>query len=112
MRKSLFKENSFVDYNVWKDTSRILLNDKDKVIGIMIAKRWQENLPVKLDKNHGFIQAILVHKDYRNQGIRTSLLNHAEKDFKQKGMTKIFLGSDLLHYFPGLPSEYPQLAKV
>ncbi|MFK4997055.1 hypothetical protein ACI2OX_04130 [Bacillus sp. N9] len=42
IRKQLFQQNSFNDHNVCYDSSAIAINNKDQVIGFIVAKRWKE----------------------------------------------------------------------
>lgn len=100
----LFSQNSVTDENVCKDSSFLALDEDDTIIGIVIAKRWQQTFDVTIDETIGYIQVLFVDLTYRNQGIGTKLLHHAESSLKRKGITKILLGSDPHHYFPGIPS--------
>ena len=110
MREELLSLNSLSDVNVCTRASKLIVNNQDCVIAFVFAKRWQENLPAKIDKSHGFIQVFLVDEDYRNQGIGSKLLSDVEVTLKELGINKLSLGSDLWHYFPGLPAEYPEVA--
>ena len=105
MRKELFKQNSFQDENVCYDASRIMVDEKNRVIGFIVGKRWQESLEVPMKDKTGWIQVILVHHEYRNKGIGSILLKHTEDAFKLAGMQEILLGKDPWHYFPGVPLE-------
>lgn len=105
MRKKLFKQNSFDDENVCFESSKIAVNDKDEVIGFIVAKRWQEAINVHINQE-GWIQVLLVDRNYRNRGIGTRLLAHAEQVLKKKGIKRILLGKDPWHYFPGVPKQY------
>lgn len=108
MRKELFKQNTIKDKNVCCVSSRMVLDDSGKVIAYLIAKRWQEEIDVAVDPDRmsGWIQIVLVAKEYHNQGIGTKLLEHAEMELRHQGVQKIYLGSDLRHYFPGIPRAY------
>lgn len=110
MRKVLFEQNSFQDKNVSFEGSLIAVDENDKVIGFIVAKRWQEQLDIKLGENIGWIQVILVDHKHRGQGIGTKLLKHAEDSLKAAGMKQILLGKDPWHYFPGIPEESTNVA--
>src|SRR5690625_2272580 len=99
MREELFMQNSFDDENVCFDASRFAVNDENEVIGFVIGKRWQEELDVEMREETGWIQALLVHPEYQEQGIGSKLLAHAEKAFREAGMKHILLGKDPWHYF-------------
>lgn len=109
MREELFMQNSFDDENVCFDASRFAVNDENEVIGFVIGKRWQEELDVEMREETGWIQALLVHPEYQEQGIGSKLLAHAEKAFREAGMKHILLGKDPWHYFPGIPDEYEKV---
>ncbi|MCG1027261.1 GNAT family N-acetyltransferase [Virgibacillus halodenitrificans] len=105
MRTELFKQNSFQDENVSWEGSQIAINDADEVIGFIIAKKWQEATSVSMPTSTGWIQVIVVAKQYQNKGIGSRLLTHAEKVFRDEGMGTILLGRDPWHYFPGIPEN-------
>jgi GNAT superfamily N-acetyltransferase len=105
MRNKLFIQNSFMDENISYGGSRMVVDDHDRVIGFIIVKYLKEKTSVKMRNDIGWIQAILVDSAYRNRGIGSQLLNHAEAILKQKGLKEIVLGRDTYHYLPGIPSE-------
>lgn len=111
MRRELFLQNSFDDINLYKEGSLIAVDDKDKVIGFIAVKKWNDAIDVGISKENGWIQIILVDRDYRNKGIGGKLLNHAESKLKESGMNQIWLGRDTWHYFPGIPMEYKNTAE-
>lgn len=106
MREELFRQNSFEDANVYFPGSLVAWNDEGRPIGFIISKIWQEKMNVPMNAESGWIQALLVDSDYRNQGIGSGLLARAEAALKRKGVTKISLCGDPWHYFPGLPKEF------
>lgn len=105
MRKELFEQNSFDDINVNLEGSLIALNDEGRVIGFVVAKRWQDPIDVGISRAIGWIQVLLVDRDYRGEGIGTALLHHAEKELMRQGIHRVMLGRDTWHYFPGIPKE-------
>lgn len=110
MRKKLLALNSFLDPNLCQEASKLIVNEEDKVIALVFAKRWRENYQVKVDRSQGFIQALLVDEAYRRKGLGSQLLAQVEASFKKRGIKKLSLGSDPWHYFPGLPAEKTELA--
>lgn len=110
MRKELFEQNSFMDENIMLDASRIAVDEQNHVIGFLVAKRYQEELEAGMKKDIGWIQVLVVDKRFRKQGIGSSLLEHAEKTFKEQSIHTILLGRDPWHYFPGIPEPYEEAA--
>jgi GNAT superfamily N-acetyltransferase len=112
MREELFAQNSFDDNNVCYESSQMVVDEiHEQVIGFVIVKRWQEGLDVNIGNHTGWIQAILVDHRFRNQGIGSKLLKHAEATLIENGVNKILLGKDPWHYFPGIPKEFPDTAE-
>ncbi|MFD1735434.1 GNAT family N-acetyltransferase [Bacillus salitolerans] len=105
MRAALFKQNSLDDVNVLKNGSLVALNQSGEVIGFVIVKIWSEEIGIELNKEIGWIQALLVDSNYRNRGIGSTLLERAEKELVSKQIKIIRIGSDPWHYFPGIPSH-------
>ncbi|MEK5069903.1 GNAT family N-acetyltransferase [Sporosarcina sp. FSL K6-1508] len=111
MREELFMQNSFDDVNVSYDSSYIAVDEQDRVIGFVVAKRWQEKIDVKMDTKKGWIQVLLVDSAYRGKGIGTTLLERVEADSKRNGVEEIQLGGDPFHYFSGIPDQYKDAQK-
>jgi predicted N-acetyltransferase YhbS len=111
MRPELFQQNSFSDENISYEGSRIVVDEHDKVIGFIVVKYLKEETSVKMRDDVGWIQTLLVDANYRNQGIGTQLLQHAEAILHQKGVKEILIGRDTYHYFPGVPSEDKETAR-
>lgn len=110
MQEQLLKQNSFDDVNVLKQGSWIALDEgAGKVAGFVVAKQWQEQRDFVLGAGAGWIQVLLVDRDYRNQGIGSELLKRAEGALLENGAIKILIGRDPWHYFPGIPKEYPEV---
>ncbi|WP_186670871.1 GNAT family N-acetyltransferase [Sporosarcina sp. BP05] len=111
MREELFIQNSFDDVNISYGSSYIAVDDQDHVIGFVVAKRWQEEIDVKMDPKRGWIQVLLVDSAHRGKGIGTTLLERAEADLKGNGVEEMQLGGDPFHYFSGIPDHYTDAQK-
>ncbi|WP_035513065.1 GNAT family N-acetyltransferase [Halalkalibacillus halophilus] len=110
MRKALFYQNSVKDENVFVDGSLLLMDEQDEVIGFIVSKYPQTNRAKKLLPGNGqvgWIQTLIIAPLYRQKGYGEHLLQHAEKKLMNLGVTKINIGRDPFHYFPGVPSRYP-----
>src|SRR5699024_4458503 len=111
MTEELFEQNSLNDDNVCKKSCQVVLNEQGEIVAFVIAKRWQEELDVAMSATTGWIQALLVDKSVRHQGIGSQLLSHAEEHLIAAGAEQILLGRDPYHYFPGIPIGYDETAK-
>ncbi|WP_168118568.1 GNAT family N-acetyltransferase [Paenibacillus sp. HB172176] len=111
MREQLFEQNSFEDSNVLQDGSWMAVDEASgKLIGFIVAKLWQEEREFALGAGAGWIQVLLVDRDYRGRGVGSELLKRAETALKEHGAVKILIGRDPWHYFPGVPTEYADVS--
>lgn len=111
MRPELLRQNSLEDRNVLQAGSWIAMDAvARRPVGFVVVKCWQEQLDVQLGKGVGWIQALLVDRNDRGQGIGSELLARAERALRQRGVQKIWLGRDPYHYFPGIPVESPEVS--
>jgi GNAT superfamily N-acetyltransferase len=108
MREELFQQNSIEEQNVYIPGSFIAVDQDDQVAGFVIAKRWQENLDIQMNKDVGWIQVLMVGASFRSKGIGSALLKLAEKALRDSQCKKVFLGRDTWHYFPGVPTIYKE----
>ncbi|HLR64483.1 MAG TPA: GNAT family N-acetyltransferase [Pseudogracilibacillus sp.] len=111
MREALFLQNSFDDKNVSYEASKLVLNKEEKVVAFIVVKDYQEKEIVDMHGQTGWIQALLVDTDYRNQGIGTKLLKIAESYFEDLDKKQILIGRDPFHYFPGVPTQYEAVCR-
>lgn len=111
MREALFEQNSFADPNLFTEGSRIAVNEEGRAIGFVVAKKWQDEIDIGHNPAVGWIQVLLVDRDYRKQGIGSQLLKHAESKLSESGIKQILLGKDTKHYFPGIPTADQETAK-
>ncbi|RXJ02540.1 GNAT family N-acetyltransferase [Anaerobacillus alkaliphilus] len=106
LTKKLFEQNSIQDKNVLRDGSLVACDVDNQIVGFIVAKLWQEDIPsVRLGVDSGWIQAIVVDSKYRKIGIGKSLVDLVERNFTNSGIRKLFLGRDPWHYFAGIPKE-------
>ena len=103
MRRALCLQNSFHDINIYYEGSQLAVDNDGRVIGFIIAKKWQDSLDVNMPTKTGWIQALVVDEKYQGQQIGSMLLRHAETALKNQGMEQVLLGRDTQHYFPGIP---------
>lgn len=103
MRNILFKQNSITDRNIHWESSFVAVSENGDPIGFIISKVWKEEMD--LFKNRGWINSLVVKKDYRLKGLGTELFRSAEKKLMEAGIKTVFLGRDPWHYFPGIPDE-------
>ncbi|KIL39840.1 acetyltransferase [Gordoniibacillus kamchatkensis] len=106
MREELLKQNSFRDANVLPEGSWLAVDEAtDQVVGFVVAKIWREQREFVLRAGAGWIQVLLVAREYRGRGIGSELLSRAERALAACGAETILLGKDPWHYFPGIPQE-------
>ncbi|WP_221565399.1 GNAT family N-acetyltransferase [Alkalihalobacillus sp. TS-13] len=103
----LFRQNS-VDCPYVFSAGSWYVMEGNMVIGFIITKYTKKN-EEHLPANIGWIQALLVNDEFRNNGIGDQLLKKAEKALDAVGVAKIILGRDVHHYFPGIPSIVPNI---
>lgn len=53
MRQELFNQNSLEDKNVLEDGCAMAVDDQNNIIGFIVAKKWQENVDIKMDSKRG-----------------------------------------------------------
>ena len=90
--------------NAYDEASYVAV-ENDKAIGFIIGKIWQDKYEVGNYSKCGWISLIFVHKQYRNRGIGSMLLQKAEEQFNKLNKEIVYIGRDYLNYFPGLPSD-------
>lgn len=105
LRESLWLQNTLNDPNILTKASIVVL-DRGKIIGLVVCKNYQEQMPgVNMSNGTGWIQCLLVAKDRRKEGIGTKLITIAEQAFQSLKLNDVKLGRDPQHYFPGIPLE-------
>ena len=105
-----FRTQALFDDNFDENLSWLALSD-NKVVGYILAmKRKFPYLERGLEPDRGWINVILVDKEFRQQGIGQQLLNNAEAALKKLGVKNITLGAYSPNYFfAGLdPDNYPE----
>ncbi|KAF9112336.1 hypothetical protein BGX30_007295, partial [Mortierella sp. GBA39] len=86
MRRELMKQNTFEDVNVYGPASGLAVDGEGRLLGFVIAKKWQEPArEMQLGDGGGWIQAIVVSRDAQGQGIGSGLLSHAESALRKAG---------------------------
>ncbi|MDW0112490.1 GNAT family N-acetyltransferase [Sporosarcina saromensis] len=104
MTNALWHQNTTRDSNVnWKGSVAIVENGE--LLGFVVTKQFQEQLPVQMSTSIGWLQCLLVKSSARHRGIGSKLLYHAEEALKEANVREILLGRDPWHYFPGVPLE-------
>lgn len=108
MMERLWEQNIRQTYGFLPEGSWVALADGE-IVGLVMNKY----IPMKLgdaELSHiGWVNSLLVDREYRNRGIASELYQRTEALFRGKGLQKISLGAELGHFFPGLPAETPEL---
>jgi GNAT superfamily N-acetyltransferase len=79
---------------------------KDELVGFVLTRRFRDlarNPDMQAYAGLGWVSAIVVAKNWQGKGIGTALLQRAEENLA--GVTKIRLGGDVGHFFPGIISD-------
>src|SRR5699024_4067225 len=103
IRRALFLQNSFHDINVYFDASQLAVDNDGRVIGFIIAKKWQDSLDVNMLTTTSWIQTLVVDEKYKGHQIGSLILRHTVTSLKNQGMEQVLLGRDTQHYLPGIP---------
>ncbi|WP_050613823.1 GNAT family N-acetyltransferase [Bacillus testis] len=106
IHQTLLRQNSMLDKNIVREGTLLAINQANEVIGFIVSKIWKEELMAQSEKEHGYIQVLLVHSNYRRKEIGSMLLDRAEAALDRLHIKTIYLGSDPFHYFPGIPTQY------
>lgn len=54
----------------------------------------------------GHVRLLAVHPDFQHQSIGSRLLTWAEKTLKARGATRVVIGTEPHHFFPGIPLDF------
>lgn len=100
--EELFKRNSS---NLCYNSSFIALDENEKIVGFILTKIWNNSFLINGYSDSGWINLFCVSSQYRNLGIGSKLLELAEKEMRKMKKNRLYLGRDLLNYFPGLPID-------
>lgn len=106
MRMQLLERNLFGDLNYLPEASFAAVVD-GRLVGMVGAKLNREFIGA-IAPRQGYINSLIVHPDYQRQGIGTALLNRAVAQLRQLQPTKIHVGRDTFHFFPGVPTDCPE----
>lgn len=99
----LFMQNTIEDPHLDTGASRMAYSSSGKVIGFILCKKGIASLSADISEQNGYIQALAVDPAYQKTKVATHLLEHAENVFRQANLSKIIVGQDIRHYFPGVP---------
>ncbi|MFD0671050.1 GNAT family N-acetyltransferase [Cohnella sp. GCM10027633] len=113
MRDRLLRQNIMEDRNWLREGSWVATESTTgTVIGFVVAKIGREEVEAfGLPAGAGWIHALLVDSDARDEGIGGELLGRAEAALREAGATRVMLGNDLhRRLFPGVPGELAETA--
>jgi len=102
MRKELWIQNTLMDPNILSEGSVAVFEEGD-LVGFVVSKVYQEELPAVMPKETGWIQCLLVREEFRNRGIGSELLRIAEEAISNLNSRELMIGRDPQHYVPGIP---------
>lgn len=95
--KESFINHVFLHPEFRKEATLVAL-DQEKIVGFILGtiRHIEEQDPTK----PGYLVAILVDSNYRNQGIGTTLIHELQMYFKKMGKTKMHIGYTSTLNFP------------
>lgn len=104
MHTRLWDQNLRSEFGFLPEQSWMILADGEPV-GMILNKY----LPVRMGAADlhpvGWINTLLVDREYRAQGLGSALYERTEKSFRAAGLRRLALGAELGHFFPGIPKE-------
>lgn len=101
----LFKQNTTDERSFCPHSSFAAVEDGE-VVGAVIAKRWPgDTVGYHPGDDVGWINFLFVKEGWRGIGVGSQLLKEAEDSLREQGCTRIHLGRDVQHFFPGVPLE-------
>jgi GNAT superfamily N-acetyltransferase len=62
--------------------------------------------PYRLNDTTGHVRLLAVHPDFQRRGIGSRLLTWAETTLKARGATRVVVGTEAHHFFPGIPLDF------
>ncbi|MFC5448548.1 GNAT family N-acetyltransferase [Paenibacillus aestuarii] len=108
IRERIVKQNVFQDRNFLPQGSWLAVEEATgKAIGFVVSKVWQDSkYDIEFSSEDGWIHALMVDPDHRNQGIGSELLRQAESALHGRGVRRVSLGNDFhRRVLPGVPHE-------
>ncbi len=102
LSERLFLQNSVNCPHVFSKGSWYV-EENEQIVGFVVSKVTAEREDL-LPTGVGWIQVLMVDPNHQNKGYGTVLLEKAEQALQSASVSKIALGSDINHYFPGIPS--------
>lgn len=104
MTRQLWDQNLRSDFGFLPNQSWMCLADGE-LVGVILNKY----LPIQMGtadlRPVGWVNTLLVDREYRSQGLGSALYERTEKLFREEGLQRIALGAELGHFFPGIPKE-------
>lgn len=79
-----------------KQPAHFVVRDGQRIIGFAATQQVE---------NEGQLALLMVHPDYRRQGIGSRLNDHCMALFRQRGTQRVQLGATYPRFFCGLPNE-------
>jgi GNAT superfamily N-acetyltransferase len=106
MSERLFRQN-VLGMPSFEPDDILLVTEGEKLLGFVVTKPGRQFEPgLWFGPEDGWVNSIVVERSHRRKGIGTALLGRAEAYLRSLGARRIFLGTDLHHFFPGIPVQY------
>jgi len=82
--------------------------ENDNMVGFIVGKSFLHP-DLESYHNQAFISLLYVKKAYRRRGIASKLLKLIEEEYKDKDIINV--GKDINNFFPGIPSDFIDVAE-
>lgn len=106
MRPALLRRNLFGDLNFVPEASFAAVVD-GQLAGFVASKLNREFVGAIVPRM-GYINSLVVGPQWQRRGIGSALLRAAVDALRGFKPTRIHLGRDTFHFFPGIPADSPE----
>ena len=106
MTDRLFRQN-VPDSPAFEPDDVLVVTEGDELLGLAVSRQGRQfERDLWFAEEDGWVNSIVVAREHQRNGIGTILLGRAESYLREHGARRVMLGSDLLHFFPGIPTQY------
>lgn len=108
--KDLLLQKTF-DCKFFNENSSFLVYKDNMLIGFILCKMYDNNQIMSKYINTAWISLIYVSENYRKKGLGSLILKKSEEELRKQGAQKIMIGADYNNFFPGIPTDFIEVAE-